>query len=103
MAIILAPSTTAASPSGDAVYDVNSGEWIEMCAGATLIIGWIDGTTYDTFPMSVLPTTGKPASDGSCSSRPTRAAFAAYSSSIGPLSFMSAYAGSFHSCVISQP
>src|SRR4051812_40565124 len=93
----LAPSTTAASPSAAPVYDANSGVWIDTCDGATLIIGWMDGTRYDTLPMSVLPTTGNAPLVGSCTVRPRRAAFAAYSSTIGALSSMSAYAGSFHS------
>ena len=45
-------------------------------AGATLILGWIAGTTYDTFPMSVLPTTCGPSAVDARSVRPVAFAFA---------------------------
>ena len=44
MAIALAPSMTAWSPSGLAAHSAKSTLWMGTPSGATLIIGWIDGT-----------------------------------------------------------
>src|SRR5262249_25537118 len=98
----LAPSITPRSPSAEAAYVANSGSWIARCEGAILIIGWIVGTTYDTFPMSELATVGTASTPGSCTVRPRRAALAQYKSIIGWFGTKSAYAGSSHSYVISQ-
>ena len=57
MAIALAPSRTPASPVGDAAKSVNLSVWIPTPRGATAIMGWIDGTTWLTLPISVEPTT----------------------------------------------
>src|SRR5262245_26588099 len=104
MAKAFAPSTTPASPSAAAAYVANSGSWIARCAGATLIMGWIVGTMYDTLPMSELATVGTASgvAPGTCTVRPRRAELATYESIIGGIGTRSAYAGSFHSYVISQ-
>ena len=44
MAMTLAPSITAASPAGPRAYSANAGVWMATSSGATLIIGWMDGT-----------------------------------------------------------
>src|SRR5262245_16960562 len=97
IAIALAPSITPASPSADPAYIANSGSWIARCAGATLIMGWIVGTTYDTLPMSELATVGTASafSPGTYTVLPTRAALSTYRSIIGWMGTRSAYAGSF--------